>query len=198
MNDAQSRYNQMIAELQNAKSVAGADIPSEYGDVVSMYSAGGSYGAGQKAIAEEQALAGESQESANLVRTGMSSGSLAAGVRSRYSRNLTTNLQNIEDIRTDKLSAALGALATAKAARTTELAGVYKTSAELIGGGAASNPTLASGDEMANILASQQKSIAAANTEDNAFWNPEPMSTVDKAFLAKARKVQETNPNLFI
>ena len=99
-----------------------------------MYKAGGTYGAGQRAIATEQAQKGLAGEQAGLVATGMSSGSAAGAARGRYSRGLTTSLLNIEDVRTDKLSAALTAVAAAKEARGARLTGAYQTTAQLIQG----------------------------------------------------------------
>jgi hypothetical protein len=109
-------YSKMMEELAAAKNGGESGI-GEYQQAVSLYSPGGAYGEGAKAVAVEQAKKNLAATNANLVNTGMSSGSLAAGVRARYSKDLTTTLQGIEDVRYERLGTALQALGAAKEAR---------------------------------------------------------------------------------
>jgi hypothetical protein len=131
---SQERYAQMIAEANAAKQTAATEIAPELTQTADMYAAGGTYGSGQRALVEENLKAGSSKEQAALVSSGMSSGSMAAGVTSRYARNRATEFANIEDTRTDKLTTALSAVAAAKEARTGRMTSAYTTSAQLIQG----------------------------------------------------------------
>ncbi len=131
---SQERYAQMIAEANAAKQTAATEIAPELTQTADMYAAGGTYGSGQRALVEENLKAGSSKEQAALVSSGMSSGSMAAGVTSRYARNRATEFANIEDTRTDKLTTALSAVAAAKEARTGRMTSAYTTSAQLIAG----------------------------------------------------------------
>jgi len=131
---SQERYAQMIAEANAAKQTAATEIAPELTQTADMYAAGGTYGSGQRALVEENLKAGSSKEQAALVSSGMSSGSMAAGVTSRYARNRATEFANIEDTRTDKLTTALSAVAAAKEARTGRMTSAYTTSAQLIEG----------------------------------------------------------------
>ncbi len=129
-----ARYNQMIAEANLARETASGGVPSELTQTADMYAAGGTYGSGQRALVEENLKAGAAKEQAGLVSSGMSSGSMAAGVTGRYARNRATEFANIEDTRMDKLSTALSAVAAAKEARTGRMIGAYTTTAQLIQG----------------------------------------------------------------
>lgn len=128
---AQDAYKKMIEEMQGAKEAA-AVLPTEYTSIAEMFKAGGTYGAGQRAILEEQLKKGVALEQAALVASGMSSGTLASAVKGRYARGLATGYQQIEDIRTEKLASALGAVAAAKEARGVRLTGAYQTTAGLL------------------------------------------------------------------
>lgn len=129
---SQSRYNQMIAEMNAAKEAVGG-VPSELTDVAEMYKKGGTYGEGQRALLREELGKGTAAEQAALVSSGMSSGSMAAASRGRYARNLATGYSQIEDERTKQLASALTAVAAAKTERGSRLGAAYTTTAQLIG-----------------------------------------------------------------
>jgi hypothetical protein len=135
-----TRYNQMISEANKARETASTDIAPELTQTADMYAAGGTYGTGQRALVDENLKAGASKEQAGLVSSGMSSGSMASGVTSRYARNRAAEFANIEDVRTDKLNTALSAVAAAKEARTGRMVGAYTTTAQLVQG--FKNPTM--------------------------------------------------------
>jgi hypothetical protein len=77
------RYQQMIDEMRAAQKEAAAPISPELQQIADIYKTGGEYGAGARTRIAEAEKAGIASGQAGLVRSGMSSGSLAAGVRSR-------------------------------------------------------------------------------------------------------------------
>ncbi len=153
----QEQYNKMIEEMQSAKEVAAEAIPEELTQVADMYAAGGTYGAGQRTILEEELKGATSAQQAALVASGMSSGSAARNIQSRYAKNLATGYQQIEDVRTDKLTSALQAVATAKEARGARMTSAYTTTAQLMSG--YKEPSVS---EFANAEELQAASDAAA------------------------------------
>jgi hypothetical protein len=132
LGEAKSRYQSMISDLTTAKEAARKEIASEYGEVADIYRTGGEYGAGAISRIQETAKQNLAASQANLVSTGMSSGSMALGARARYSRDVTQGIQDVEDIRYERLGAALQAVGQAREARGARIAGVYTTSAEAI------------------------------------------------------------------
>lgn len=159
------RYQQMIADLTEAKTAAKEEIAPELLQNVGIYATGGEYGAGARTSAERIAKENLGITSANLAATGMSSGSLAAGVRSKYSRGLSEQLQQIEDVRYDKLSTALVAVAAAKEARGSRVANAYLSSAQLTGGfKAPATSEFASQEDIASEESDTQRYIANRTT----------------------------------
>ncbi len=127
------QYQQMIQEMQSAKTAAG-ELSPEYAEIVNLYRPEGGYGTAAKTEVSEQLQAGLGAEQAALVRSGMSSGSMAGNIRSRYARTQAQEFAKIEEGRTDKLSTALSALAAAKEARAGRVQTAYTTTADLIRG----------------------------------------------------------------
>ncbi len=132
--NSQFRYNTMMNALKKAEGFATAEVSPEFAQNVDIYKTGGEYGTGAKTAIEKAARYGANASMADLARTGMSSGSVAQGVRARYARNVTEGIQGVEDTRYDKLSNALLALASAKEARGIRASNVYQTTAGLISG----------------------------------------------------------------
>jgi hypothetical protein len=133
LSSSSNLYQQMIDDMNAARQSASVDIAPEYGQVAEMYKTGGTYGEGLRTEAQTLAKESLSKEQADLVRTGMSSGSAAGAALSRYSRNLTGAYKNIEDTRTDKLATALSAVGAAREARGARISSVYTTTAQLLG-----------------------------------------------------------------
>lgn len=77
---------------------------------VQMFQPGGSYGAGQRGILEQQAKEAQAQALASQVASGMSSGSLASSTAMRAKSDLAAGLLGVEDTRTQFLNQALQAL----------------------------------------------------------------------------------------
>lgn len=75
-----------------------------------MFAPGGSYGAGQRALLEENARQAAAEAASNQVASGMSSGSLATGTNLRIKRDLAQGLAGVEDQRTQFLTQILSAL----------------------------------------------------------------------------------------
>ena len=81
---------------------------------VQMFQPGGGYGAGQKALLEDQAKQAQAQALASQVASGMSSGSLASSTGLRVQNDLSKNLLGVEDTRTQFLNQALQSLSGAR------------------------------------------------------------------------------------
>lgn len=79
---------------------------------MNMFKPGGSYGAGQYALIDEQAKQAQAQALANQVASGMSSGSLATSTGLRVGRDMTTAKLGVEDQRTQYLNQILQALSS--------------------------------------------------------------------------------------
>jgi hypothetical protein len=129
---SQERYRQMLEELKKVEGIAQEPLAPEFEEAVSLFRTGGEYGAGARTAIERAAKTGTSQSLAELARTGMSSGTIAQGIRARYGRQATEQIQQVEDVRYEKLSSALQALASAKEARGIRNANIYQTTAGAI------------------------------------------------------------------
>lgn len=119
----QSALNQ--ANIKRMSTVSGfeeAEQPVQR--LVNLFRAGGGYGAGQKAIIEQEAKKGLAGIYSNLVSTGMSSGTNVAGARARVTRDTTTAKLGVEDARVGKLAEALGLLSQVRGQRTSTLANI--------------------------------------------------------------------------
>lgn len=148
---SQQRYADMMTEMQGAKTAAadtsGVDTLEQTADI---YKTGGEYGAGARTTAENLAKKNLASAQAGSIASGMSSGSGAANIQARYSRDLSEQYQNIEDVRYSKLDTALTAVAAAKEARATRIGGAYQTTAQLIAG--YKEPTLAESADAEALL----------------------------------------------
>ena len=137
----QQRYNRMLSEMAAAKSTAAAPVSADYSELVNLFRPGGGYGAGQMALVEQEAKKGSAAALSNLVRTGMSSGTNAAGVAARTARDVTTAKLGVEDERTRFLADALTRRGGASEARTGRMTGAYGKTGELIAQMATNEPT---------------------------------------------------------
>lgn len=127
-------YSSMIEALRKAQQASEAPVASEYGETADIYRTGGEYGAGAIARIEDERQKGVAGAQANLASTGMSSGSLAVGVGQRYARAAGRAVQEVEDVRYEKLGNALLALGAAKEARGQRISQTYASTAQLIQG----------------------------------------------------------------
>lgn len=206
---SQERYQKMMDELKKAEGFATAEVAPEFQQVADIFKTGGEYGAGAKTAIEKAARYGTSQSMANLAQTGMSSGSIAQGVRARYSRQVTEGIQGVEDIRYDKLSNALLALASAKEARGIRASGAYQTTAGLISGWR--EPTMSesinqeaiakyqtgvnANVEMAGISAANWRAKMAADTESKTeaarIKATKELTSQQQTFTAGQTKIYE-------
>jgi len=99
-----------------------------------MFAPGGSYGAGQRAILEENARQAAAEAASNQVASGMSSGSLATSTGLRVKRDLAQSLAGVEDQRTQFLTQILSALSGLRGTQAqTTAATVDPTLAPMLG-----------------------------------------------------------------
>ena len=82
---------------------------------VEMFQPGGGYGRGQETLLREEARRAGAEATTQQVATGMASGSLATGTGLRIKRDLATSLAGVQDVRTQFLGQALGALSGLRA-----------------------------------------------------------------------------------
>jgi len=109
-----SALSRFAARLQEAKTDFGkAEAP--LAEAVGMFRPGGEYGAGQKAIIEQEAKEALGAGQTSLVQTGMASGSTMAGIHGLVSSEATKQFLGVEDVRTENLANALTALSNLKA-----------------------------------------------------------------------------------
>jgi hypothetical protein len=137
----QQRYNQMLSEMAGAKGAAATPISADYTELVDLFRPGGNYGAGQKALIEQEAKKGSAAALSNLIKTGMSSGTNAAGVATRIARDVTTAKLGVEDERIRRLAEALLSRGGAAEARIGRMTGAYGKTGELIAQMATNEPT---------------------------------------------------------
>ena len=193
-----ARYKSMMDEMREAKTTTQAPIAAEYGEVADIYKTGGEYGAGAKAGVRETAAQNLAKSSAALVSSGMSSGSLATATRARYSRDVTRGIQEVEDVRYERLGAALQAVAQAKEARGIRIGQAFSETAKLTG--AYQEPTMGSFANQEAISAqasASQRQISKKNREaatKMSALNREASLTKQKkeqAFTTSERKASE-------
>jgi hypothetical protein len=79
-------------------------------ETIEMFRPGGTYGAGQRALIEEEGKRRQAEALANQVATGMGSGALATSTGLRVGRDIATQKLGVEDVRTQFLNQALQAL----------------------------------------------------------------------------------------
>lgn len=125
------RYKSMMDELKGMKAAAGAEIAPEFQEAVELYRPGGAYGAGAISRIREEQRKGVAGTLSQLVSSGMSSGALAAGVRAKYGREAQRGIQEVEDVRYERLGQALQAVALAREARGLRTTQAYQTAAGL-------------------------------------------------------------------
>ncbi len=78
---------------------------------VNLFQPGGGYGAGQNVLIEDEARRAKAEALANMVATGMSSGSLATSTGLRIGSDMTKAKLGVQDTRTQFLADALSKLA---------------------------------------------------------------------------------------
>ena len=83
-------------------------------DEANIFAPGGSYGAGQDAIIQNQSQKAQASALSNLVSTGMSSGTNALGAKARISSDATTAKLNVADERSKMYANVLSQLAGLK------------------------------------------------------------------------------------
>lgn len=104
--DALSRW--LAQQQQATKKFELAEQPLR--EAVQMFEPGGGYGAGQRALLQDQAKQAMAEALTSQVASGMSSGSLATSTALRTKSDLAKNLAGVEDVRTQFLNQALQAL----------------------------------------------------------------------------------------
>jgi len=137
----QERYNQMLREMGSAKGISATPVSPDYTELVNLFRPGGGYGAGQTALIEQEAKKGSAAAFSNLVSTGMSSGTNAAGIAARIARDVTTAKLGVEDERIRRLAEALASRGGASEARIGRMTGAYGKTGELIAQMATNEPT---------------------------------------------------------
>jgi len=90
-------------------------------EAVGLMQPGGGYGAGQTAIIEEEAKKANAQALADLVSTGMSSGSNVTGARARVTGEATKAKLGVEDVRIQNLMQALTQLSGMRSAAASQI-----------------------------------------------------------------------------
>jgi hypothetical protein len=185
--DSSSKYyNDMINEMNQAKSSANTQIPGELGQVASMYGPGGSYGAGALDRIKQSERSGVAGTMGGLVSSGMSSGSLAAGVRSKYGREAATQMKEVEDTRTDRYATALNAMASARAQRGINITNAYQTTASLIKGWKS---------PLEEIAATGANQIKLAQTQGNYGLQQQQMNNSAAMSRQVAEQTWQSNEN---
>ena len=112
----QERYETGMEYGEQALEEVG-EIPGEFGQAAELYAPGGRYGEGARTRIREAQKTGTAAGMAQLARTGMSSGTLAEGVRARYAREAETAFKEVQDVQYGKYAEALQTLGAAKEAR---------------------------------------------------------------------------------
>jgi hypothetical protein len=125
-------YKEMMAEVTKMQAEAAQPVAGEFQQVVDLYAPGGKYGEGALARIKQGQQTGVAGTMDQLVSSGMSSGALAAGVRSRYQREAETQMKQVEDTRYQMLGTALASLAAAREARGIRMSGAFQSAAQLI------------------------------------------------------------------
>lgn len=74
------------------------------GEAKGMYAPGGTYGAGQRVIIEEEARKARAKALSGYVASGMSSGTNVAGMQTRVAGDVTRAKLGVEDVRTERLT----------------------------------------------------------------------------------------------
>lgn len=111
-------YESTLARWLNRQQQMGeqfgrAETPLQ--ELKSYYAPGGGYGAGQQEIIEEEGRKTLAQGLHNLVATGMSSGSLATGLRAQVGRGITRGKIAIEESRAKQFAETLTGLSRLRA-----------------------------------------------------------------------------------
>jgi len=194
-----SRYKSMMDDMQQAKAEAQKPVAAEFGEVADIYKTGGEYGVGAKENIRDIAAQNLAKSSAANVATGMSSGSMATATRARYSRDVSKGIQEVEDVRYERLGSALQAVAQAKEARGIRIGQAFSDTAKLAGSFQESTMGSFANQEVISAQASYtQSKIAEENRESSekeSALNREAQSMYQKraqAFATSERKGSET------
>lgn len=94
-------------------------------EAVGMFRPGGGYGAGQEAIIQEEARKAKAAALANLVATGMSSGTAVSGLQARIGAETTKARLGVEDIRMENLTRMLSQLSSLRAGYAGQMGQTY-------------------------------------------------------------------------
>jgi len=146
----QERYETGMEYGEQALEEVG-EIPGEFGQAAELYAPGGRYGEGARTRIREAQKTGTAAGMAQLARTGMSSGTLAEGVRARYAREAETAFKEVQDVQYGKYAEALQTLGAAKEARYGRTAQVQLSLAGMAIG--AQEPTYAGSASQLDISA---------------------------------------------
>jgi hypothetical protein len=178
MADTMGIYNSALTNWlasQNASKQKFAEAESPLTQLASEFAPGGSMQTGQNKIIEQQGAKAGAQGMYNLNATGMSSGSLAAGLSARINTDVATGKVGVEQNRVSNLSDVLK-----------NLSGLRSTAAQQLGNAA---------DPFANtaISGATQMNIAAGNrAQDNvnslrtAEANAAALQQRDREFLGES------------
>jgi hypothetical protein len=170
---AAADYQSMIDQMNQAKAQAAAPIPDEYQQAANLYAPGGSYGAGAETRIKQAEQAGVAGTMNQLVGAGMSSGALAAGVRSKYGQEAETQMKEVDDTRTERYATALNTIAAARGARGVAMTNAYQTTASLIAQWKAplEAETLRAKDQLENTIVAGQMGLQTAMANNQAAAN---------------------------
>jgi hypothetical protein len=126
----QHRYTDVMQRGERAVEAAG-ELPEEFAQVAELYAPGGQYGEGARERVRQTQRTGTAAGMAQLARTGMSSGTLAEGVRARYAREAETSFKEVQDVQYGRYAEALQTLGAAKEARYGRTAQIQLSLAQL-------------------------------------------------------------------
>jgi hypothetical protein len=146
-------------------------------DMQQLFAPGGGYGAGQRALIEQQAKLAGGQAATGLVASGMSSGSNAAGLTARIGGEKTRALLGVEDTRTQNLADIMKKLSGLRGGYASQLMGLSEpTFAPYMGATAGIQQTgmqnaTSFAETMANI-ASREK-IASMQPQTSGYGSEE-------------------------
>jgi hypothetical protein len=120
--DALSRF--MEQQKQMRRDYVAAETPLT--TARALYEKGGGYGAGQRALIEEEGQKTRAGVLARMVSSGMASGTNIAGTNVAIGRGMTTQKLQVEDVRTERLGDILKSLSALRG----QAAGVMGTTRE--------------------------------------------------------------------
>ena len=150
----------------------GAETPLQ--ERVGMFQPGGGYGAGQRAIIEQQAKEALGAGQTSLVQTGMASGSTMAGLHGLVSAKAGEMELGVEDVRIENLSRALEALSNLRGAAAGTLLAAQEPGFEPVASLEASRLGSLTSQKVATIQGEygmKQSQLAADTARTSQFGN---------------------------